>query len=309
MLDVDRLRLLLEVHRRGTIGAAARAVGYSASAVSQHLAGLEKQAGVQLLERVGRGVRLTPQALILIRHTEAVLETLDRAEAEVAASLIEPAATLRLACFQTAVLALAPRCLTMLRARAPDLRVDVVQLEPDRALDELRSGGCDLALVEDYPDRPAPLRPGLHLTEIGHDPMRVVLPAGEDPTAFRDLAALRSRRWVLEPEGSLAAQWVLARCRQSGFEPDVTFRTDDMLAHAALIRAGHAVGILPDLVWQGEPPGLPTPDLLPGAHRRIRVASRQGTAHHPALVALRAAVRDAGAHAGLRLSGSTTAAP
>src|SRR3954470_3909329 len=106
MLDLHRLRLLKELHTRGTLAAVAAALGYSSSAVSQQLALLEKEAGAPLLERVGRGVRLTPQALILVGHAEVVLDRLEQAEAEIEASLTAPTGVVRLAAFQTAMLSL-----------------------------------------------------------------------------------------------------------------------------------------------------------------------------------------------------------
>ena len=134
MLDLRRLRLLRELARRGTITAVAEALSYSPSAVSQQLTALEKETGVRLLEPAGRRVRLTAQADLLVAHTEGLLEAMERAEAALAQSLNETAGTLRVAAFQTAVLALLPRALTLLEQHHPALRIEATELEPEAAL-------------------------------------------------------------------------------------------------------------------------------------------------------------------------------
>src|SRR5690606_1089685 len=125
-----RLRLLRELAQRGTLAAVADALSYSPSSVSQQLALLEKEVGVPLLEPVGRRVRLTAQAQILVAHADAVFATLEAAEADIAASLTEVTGVVRLAAFQTAALALVPDALTRLRRQHPRLRVHLIEMEP-----------------------------------------------------------------------------------------------------------------------------------------------------------------------------------
>ncbi|CAM5343737.1 hypothetical protein SGLAM104S_08713 [Streptomyces glaucescens] len=155
MFDLRRLRLLRELKHRGTLAAVAAALSYAPSSVSQQLSQLEAEAGVPLLEPVGRRVRLTEQAEILVAHTEAVLERLERAEADIAASLTDLTGTLRIAAFQTAALALVPTALGLLRARHPQLRVHVTQLEPEQALPALAARDFDLVVAEEYPGNPS----------------------------------------------------------------------------------------------------------------------------------------------------------
>jgi DNA-binding transcriptional LysR family regulator len=283
MLDLHRLRLLKELHTRGTLAAVAAALGYSSSAVSQQLALLEKEAGAPLLERVGRGVRLTPQALILVGHAEVVLDRLEQAEAEIEASLTAPTGVVRLAAFQTAMLSLMPRLLDLLAQDAPKLRLDAVQLEPDRALSLLTAGGCDLVLAEEYPGYPLPRPPGLDRVELGPDPMRLAVPPA---LAGRGLAELAGRRWILEPADTESGRWSRALCRAAGFEPDVAFDSTDIVTHIRLVETGHAVAILPDLVWaDGPPPGREL------GHRRIYTCAREGASQRPGVVAVRAGLR------------------
>src|ERR1700744_4779380 len=144
MLDVHRLRLLCELDRRGTLAAVARALSYSPSAVSQQLSQLEAETGVALLEPAGRGVRLTAQARILVDRAGEVFEGLEQAEAELRASLTEVRGTLRVASFQSVLLALVPVVLTGLAERHPGLRVEITQEEAGEAFAGLLAREFDI---------------------------------------------------------------------------------------------------------------------------------------------------------------------
>jgi DNA-binding transcriptional LysR family regulator len=280
VLDVRRLRLLHELHRRGTIAAVAKALHFSPSAVSQQLAVLEAEAGARLVERVGRGVRLTAAGLRLAEDAEAVLTRLEEAEARLAALGDEPAGTVRVAAFQTALLALLPPALAALAAH-PRLRVEIVQAEPEQALPALLAHDVDLLVGEEYPGEPAARSSATHREELWDDPLRV---------AGGELDALADRAWVMEPPGSAARRWALARCRAAGFEPDVRHESADLLVHVALVAHGHAAAFLPDLVWVGRPPEVPV-HALPGQTRRLFTLVRRGAADHPAVRAVRASLR------------------
>ncbi|MFD9907991.1 LysR family transcriptional regulator [Streptomyces sp. NPDC059063] len=295
MYDLHRLRLLRELKHRGTLAAVAAALSYSPSSVSQQLSQLEAEAGVALLEPVGRRVRLTEQAEILVTHAEAVLERLERAEADIAASLTELTGTLRIAAFQTAALALVPAALTALRAAHPRLRVHVTQAEPEKALPALLARDFDLVVTEEYPGGAEPRSDVLEQEELCEDPLRLALPG---PGAAGDLRALAGHPWVMEPEGAAARRWALTLCREAGFEPDVRFESSDLLVHLRLAEAGHAAALLPDLVWRTAPPtAAPTVALrqLPPGHRarRIFTVVRRGSSRHPAATAARHALREA----------------
>ncbi|MGJ5894684.1 LysR family transcriptional regulator [Streptomyces niveiscabiei] len=284
MFDLHRLRLLRELKHRGTLAAVAAALSYAPSSVSQQLSQLEAEVGVPLLEPVGRRVRLTEQAEILVAHTEAVLERLERAEADIARSLTDLTGTVRIASFQTAALALIPAALGLLRTRHPQLRVHVTQLEPERALPALQARDFDLVLAEEYPGVPHSRSPELEQEPLLDDPLHLAAPA---PT----LAALSTHPWVMEPPGTPARHWALARCRDAGFEPDVRFETADLLLHLRLVEEGHAAAFLPALLWHGT---TPTASLhrLPHA-RRVFTVVRKGRSEHPAIVACRDALRAA----------------
>ena len=149
MLDVHRLRLLRELDRRGTLAAVARALSYSPSAISQQLSLLEAEAGVPLLEPAGRGVRLTPLARILVTHTEAILERLEEAEADLRASATEVRGTLRVASFQSVLFALIPSVLTRLAQRHPGLRIEITHAQQAQAFEGLLAHEFDLVLGEE----------------------------------------------------------------------------------------------------------------------------------------------------------------
>ena len=158
MLDVRRLRLLHEVKVRGTLAEVAAALNLSPSSVSQQLALLEKEAGVELLRKAGRRVQLTPQAEILVGHTESLLQTLEQAETDLAASLTTVTGTVRLAVFQSAALALLPDALTTMRQRFPEVRIEMVQREPETARYETWARDFDLVLLDANPLATSPTR-------------------------------------------------------------------------------------------------------------------------------------------------------
>ncbi|MFB4305017.1 LysR substrate-binding domain-containing protein [Actinomadura sp. GTD37] len=297
MLDLHRLRLLRELKHRGTLAAVAEALSYSPSSISQQLSVLEKEVGAPLLEPVGRRVRLTAQAEILVAHTEAVLERLERAEADLAASLEGIAGVLRVAAFQTAALALVPDALSLLRDAHPRLRIEITQREPESALPALLARDFDLVITEEYPGEPGPRPAGVEYAELGEDEIRLALPSGTPPApghaADGGLRGLADVPWVMEPEGTASRQWATRLCRAAGFEPDVRFESTDLLLHLRLVERGHAAALLPGLVWAGRAPTVPV-DRLPAEHRirRLFTASRRGGGGHPAVRAFRTALAD-----------------
>jgi DNA-binding transcriptional LysR family regulator len=197
VLEMRRLRLLRELKLRGTIGAVADALSFSPSSVSQQLSQLEREAGVTLLRRVGRRVVLTPQAEILVEHTTALLERLERAEIEVNASLAKVSGTIRVAVFQSALLALVPPALTILRDDYPDLRVEITMREPESGLHDVWARDHDLVIAEQYPAHAAPRPADLDREELCVDPLRLGLPPGRDDV--RTLSDARRLPWVMEP--------------------------------------------------------------------------------------------------------------
>src|SRR4051794_19834820 len=176
MLDLRRLRLLRELSERGTIAAVADALQYTPSAVSQQLAMLEREAGVPLLERAGRGVRLTDPALVLVDHASGLLERAARAEADLAAAAGTVAGRARVATFQSAALRIALPAIVALTRDAPRLRCELIEAEPEQALPALALGDVDLVLGDEWQHQPWRLPAGLERHELLRDPVRLVLP-------------------------------------------------------------------------------------------------------------------------------------
>ena len=301
MLDLRRLRLLYELHERGTIAAVADALQYTPSAVSQQLAMLEREAGVRLLERAGRGVRLTDPALVLVEHAEALLERAALAEADLAAAAGTVAGRARIAGFQSVILRIALPAMEALARDAPRLRCEVIEAEPEQALPALALGEIDLVIGDEWQHQPRWLPHGLQRHDLHSDPVHVVLPA-RHPAARRHrhavpLAELAGEAWTT---GHAGMGWELMThrtCRElGGFDPDVRHRANDATIGLALVARGLAVTLLP---------GLPLADRYPGVVRRaiaeapvtraIFAVTRAADAARPSTSALVAAVRDAAA--------------
>jgi len=274
VFELRRLRLLAELAQRGTIADVASRLSYSPSTVSQQLSVLEREAGVPLLEPDGRRVRLTPHGRLLAEHAVRVLE-LDEAAREAMRSAQSGQVTVRIAVMTTVAEALVPRALAELAASSPDIRVEMREMPPEEALDELAARAFDLVVAEQYPGHTRELHAGIDRTLLGTDPVRLAVSAESAATGIADLA---DEPWIMEPAGTAVRDWAVQQCRQAGFEPDVRYEATDLGAHIRMVAGGQAVAILPDLVWTGERHGVCSVDL-PGSPVRelfaaTRVASR-----------------------------------
>ena len=196
MLDLRRLRLLRELHERGTIAAVADALQFTPSAVSQQLAMLEREAGVRLLERAGRGVRLTDPALVLVEHADALLERAALAEADLAAAAGTVTGRGRIAGFQSVVLRLALPAMEALARDAPRLRCELIEAEPEQALPALALGDVDLVLGDEWQHQPRRLPPSLRAPRAAARPGA---PGPARPAPGRAPARATPCRWPSWP--------------------------------------------------------------------------------------------------------------
>ncbi len=302
MLELRRLRLLCELHDRGTIAAVADALQFTPSAVSQQLAILEREAGVRLLERAGRGVRLTDPALGLVAHGKAMLERAALAEADLAGAAGAVTGRARIAGFQSVALRIAMPAMQELARTAPQLRCELVEAEPEDALPALAIGDVDLVLADEWQHQP--LRPpaGLDRHELFSDPVRVVLPA-KHPAARRHktavpLAQLRHEAWTSGHAGMGWEEMTERTCRElAGFEPDIRHRTNDADVSLALVARGLAVTMLPELVLRDRGKGLAVREIAenPMLSRAILAVTRATDAARPSTQALLAAIKAAAA--------------
>ena len=299
MLDLHRLRLLRELHERGTIAAVADALRFTPSAVSQQLATLEREAGVALLERSGRGVRLTDPALVLVEHAAALLERAERAEADLAAAAGNVSGRGRIAGFQSVSIHVAIPAIRALGRAAPRLRCELVEAEPEQALPALALGDVDLVLGDEWRHQPWRLPTGLARRDLLRDPVRVVLSA-RHALARRHrgpvpLAELAGEAWATGHPGMAWEEMLQRTCRAHGdFDPDIRHRANDATVSLALVAAGLAVTLLPELALIGHRPGLALrPIAGERVDRAIGAGTREADAARPSTRALLAAVQEA----------------
>jgi DNA-binding transcriptional LysR family regulator len=289
MLDVRRLRVLRELAARGTIAAAADALGYTAPAVSQQLAALEREAGVALLERNGRRRRLTPAGEELVARTEGILRDLEAAEAALARTTTQVAGVLRCAAFSSAHRALLPAAIAMLATRHPDLRVTTSEREPEDSLPALKLGELDVALAQEYTFAPTPADPALERTDLLEDPLRLALPAGH-PLAAGDgavqAATLDGEPWIAGREGTFCHAVVIHTAHRAGYEPRLAHITNDFSVAYALVAAGAGVALVPGLAGPPPPGVVVRPIAGAPANRTIYAAVRAGSSARPAVAAM-----------------------
>ena len=320
MLDVTRLRVLAAVARHGSVTAAAKALNYAQPSVSHHLARLEAETGTRLVERSGRGVRLTDAGRLLAGRAEEILGRLDAAEHELAAHIGQREERIRVAGFPSALATVVPAAAARLRADHPDAELLLAEAEPQGAVRMLRAGRVDVALVFSYlqqgpspqqgpgpPHGPAAgleggQRPGgdeeegVRARPLLDEPVHLVTQAGAAPpprTAGSPLAGYAEHRWIAGCERCRAH--LLWRCELAGFAPQIAFTTDDVLVAQALAAAGLGVALLPDLALRAaRHPGVRT-EPLPGARRQVLALTYGEPPGPPAVERLLDALADAAA--------------
>jgi len=249
MLDVKRLRVLREVAARGSFSAAADALAYTQSAVSQQIAALEREAGTVLVERNARGVRLTDAGHALVAHADVILARLSDAEAELEAIAGMRGGRLRLVSFPTAGATIAPLAIARFRERHPGVEVSLAPREPDEGLECLKAGECDIALTVEAGFKRI-VDSAIQRHPLPDDPFYGCVGAGHRVAtkARVRLADLAEDFWILGTTGRCPDGLVLERaCQAAGFEPRVAFHSDDYNAIQGFVAAGVGVCLIPDL--------------------------------------------------------------
>ncbi|CQR59720.1 LysR family transcriptional regulator [Streptomyces leeuwenhoekii] len=293
MLDVRRMQVLRAVITSGSVTAAAAHLGYTPSAISQQVSALEKETGVALLERAGRGVKPTAAGLLLTRYAAVISERLAEAETALADLRAGRAGRLALRYFASVGPTLLAPALARVRREHPGVAIDPKLADPDDALTELERGDADLAVVV---GRPAGARhPGIRTVRLLDDAYHAVLPAGH-PLASRqvvDLAELAGEPWVgSEPPGPCLAPIVDA-CAAAGFSPDFAAKSQDYATAQGFVAAGLGVSLIPRLGLSARHPGVVVRRVRhPEPVRTIRAAVREGALEQPALRTLLDALKD-----------------
>jgi DNA-binding transcriptional LysR family regulator len=286
MLDLRRLRLLSELARRGTIAEVARVVGYTPSAISQSLLQLEREAGVPLLERDGRRVRLTPAARGLVARTDRVLAELDVAEAELAADHGAVSGRVVVGAFPSAAAGLVAPAGAKVCERHPELSCELVEHEPEEGIPVLRSGELDVLVSESYEGVAAVPAGGLEKHRLLSEPLLLVLPpqhTAPKPVALKSLAGAR---WIAGLAGTQFAAALDRACSRAGFTPRIAHRADDARLIEALVEAGLGIALLPALACSGSET-IRFAETRPAPPRRqVTALVRSGAARRPALAAV-----------------------
>jgi DNA-binding transcriptional LysR family regulator len=286
MLGVWRLQLLRELSRRGSVKAAAEAMSVTSSAVSQQLALLEREAGIELLERRGRTVRLTAAGVALVRHADTITGAIAAAEADLAAMQDEVAGTIAVAAFPTAARTVMPSVMAAMGARHPGLRLTMRDLEANESVAALRMDEIDVAIVDSYEDFPTPIEVGLEVHEFLRDPLYLALPPGEPPRPFARVSDYRDAFWIMDTETSQLFQATMRACRLSGFEPRIRSNCKDFGVIAALVEAGLGVGLLPGLALHNTTVRATICKVEPELARVVQAVVRVERRNHPAVISI-----------------------
>ncbi|GGP48098.1 LysR family transcriptional regulator [Saccharothrix coeruleofusca] len=293
MLDLARLRALHAVATHGSVGAAATALGYTPSAISQQIAKLERETGATLLERRGRGVVLTDAAHLLASTAGQVLALVERAEVALEEQRGEAVGELRVGAFATAARGLLPAVLVRLAADHPALDLRLVELDPPDGLGAVARGELDVAVTHDWVNAPLAVPEQVSRTRLGEDVADVLLPVAH-PLADRASLVpedLAGERWICQPEGTICHDWLVNTFRGAGHEPDLAYRVLEYQTQLALLARGVGVALLPRLGRGALPPGVRAVPFLPTPTRRVFAVWRTQAARRPAVSATVAALR------------------
>jgi len=249
MLDVRRMRVLREVAARGSFSAAAEALSFTQSAVSQQVAALEREAGAVLVERSARGVRLTEAGEAVVRHADSILAKLSEAEAELEAIAGLRGGRLRMAAFESAAATIMPVAISRFAEQHPGVELSLSLHEPEDAVAALKAGDIDLAVTFGSGKREDRGADGVTHHHLLEDPMYLVL-AEDHPLARKRgvrLADLASEPWIGGAPDCECNRLISAACNRFGFEPRIAFETDDYAAVQGFVAAGVGVSLIAEL--------------------------------------------------------------
>ncbi len=298
-LSLTRLRMLRELHRRGTITAAAAALHYTASAVSQQLAQLERDTGTRLIERRGRRVQLTDLGVVLAEHAEEILASVERASQALEGAGESLTAKITAGVWASVASGLLPDALTALARSHPGILVRTRELAPEATAAAVRDGVLDLSFVLDYSNYPMPWDGGLERTVIAVERLYAAVPAGAVPMTGVTLAELADHPWILSPARSHFGQAARLAFQSVGIVPRIDHEVEEQATAMAMTAAGLGVTLVSDLGLALRPPGVDIVTLGDALTRTVSLAYRTNTARRAALLLVVDAIRTAAAEKGL----------
>jgi DNA-binding transcriptional LysR family regulator len=295
MLNSNRLNVFREVVDRGSFSGAADALSYSQSAVSQAIATLEGELGVALIERNRGGVRPTAAGAALAGHVGGILAHIETAEVEIAAIAAGRGGRLRTASFPTAGATLMPQAIAAFRASHPGVEVTLAEGEPEEIAPRLRAGEFDLVLLFEFEGAGERLGAGMKRFELLEDPLHLTL-RWDHPLADRKklaLGDLREDSWVQTSASSPCARHVVRSCNAAGFEPRVSFESDDYQTVQGLVAAGVGVALTPQLALSTVRPDIQVRALHPSSPvRKVFAATPRAAAVTPAVATMLDVLRE-----------------
>ena len=276
MLNLDRLRALHAVSAHGSIIAAAETLNVTTSAVSQQLAKLESETGQTLLERHGRGVRLTDAAATLVRRTQRVLSLLEEAEAELETSDTAVAGQITIAAFATAARGLAPQAISALLKKYPQLALTFHEQEPHDSIPRLVRRDVDVIIINDWQNAPIALPEGLTKAPLFDDVADIALPPGHQLAKSKTikLGDVSGEQWIAWPSGSICHDFLIHTLRKSGHEPKIAHTAGEYETQLALVAAGLGCCVLPRLGRGAVPKGVTVLPSEPALRRHVYAAWR-----------------------------------
>jgi DNA-binding transcriptional LysR family regulator len=285
MLDVTRLRVLDAFARLGSVTAAAKELHYTQPTVSHHLARLEAETGAQLLQRAGRGVRLTPAGELLADRAAEIIGRIDVADAELAAHVGLTAGRVRVASFSSVIESLVPRAVAALTNKHPGLQISLTNTQPPEALELLRAGKLDVAIIFRYDDTD-PEPEGVRLHHLLDDPLYLLSTRGG-----HTLATMRDATWIAGCDR--CRNHLLSMCADQGFEPRIGYTSEDMVVMQGLVAAGLGVTTSPGLALRAHRIEGIVASEIPGSHQHIYAATYGEPPDPPATAALLGALAEA----------------
>lgn len=303
-LGLRRLRTLREVAEHGGVNAAAAAMRYSPSGISQQMAALEDEIGAAVLERNGRGVQLTEVGRVLLEHAQLLLDAEQQACSAVERARDSLHVEVTIGVFCTVAARLVPAVINDLVVRHPQVHVKTRETDPDEATLELKHGHLDLAFLIDYPDASEPWRSGVIMKPVGYDMLQLAAPTGRYTGEVVDLSDVADQDWIMSGPDNYFGRALQSACRRAGFDPNIAHQVTEQPTALAMVAAGLGVTLTSDLGQSFLPAhGVSVHRLRVPVRRQILVGYSESIKNRPVVPVFLDAVVRAASSVGLSMTG------